>query len=207
MAEKATKPTTLIMKMLELQKSVRALGKDARNPAFKYDYVSGSKLLSVLRPKMDELGLILVQSFVPESVKISGNQIFLHLSFTWYDCATGESRTDLFPSSGQNNSLDKAIGCAMTYGERYYLLKQFHIATDEDDADGFGETPVSPAPPVQVSQKRPSKQRLIDCAGWAIKNNNSLEAALELLRGTYMVTEDDENFLRAKIDEALNIKA
>ena len=197
---------TLSMKLLELQRSVRALSKDAKNPAFKYEYVSGSKLLSVLRPKMDELGLILVQSFVPESVKITNSQIYLHLTFTWHDCETGETRTDLFPSSGQNTSLDKAIGCAMTYGERYYLLKQFHIATDEDDVDGFG-TP-APAPQPQASEKpkkRPTEKRLLDCAAYLVENRKSVAEGVKLLQDTYEMTLDDIALLEQKVNEIYNI--
>ena len=33
------------------------------------------------------------------------------------------------------NNWDKGLGSALTYGERYFLLKFFHIATDKDDVD------------------------------------------------------------------------
>ena len=39
-----------------------------------------------------------------------------------------------FEANGQND-WDKGVGSAMTYAERYFLLKYFHIATDEDDID------------------------------------------------------------------------
>jgi len=56
------------------------------------------------------------------------------MKFTWVDCETGEKDENLFGANGQND-WDKGVGSALTYGERYFLLKYFHIATDEDDID------------------------------------------------------------------------
>lgn len=141
-----TKPKGLWPKMLELQKAVRALlpdqfGGGQRN---NYKYVSGSKLLGYLRPKMDELGLILKQ----EVLEIKNDRIdyfvttgqksemftCLKLKFTWVDVDSGERDENVFIANGQNG-WDKGLGSALTYGERYFLLKYFHIATDEDDVD------------------------------------------------------------------------
>ena len=47
---------------------------------------------------------------------------------------TGEKLECLWAANGQND-WDKGAGSAYTYGERYFLLKFFHIATDEDDVD------------------------------------------------------------------------
>jgi hypothetical protein len=56
------------------------------------------------------------------------------MRFTWVDIETGEKDENLFGANGQND-WDKGVGSALTYGERYFLLKFFHIATDEDDID------------------------------------------------------------------------
>ena len=56
------------------------------------------------------------------------------MRFTWVDVETGEKDENLFGANGQND-WDKRHGSALTYGERYFLLKYFHIATDEDDID------------------------------------------------------------------------
>ena len=99
-------------KLLELQKSVRALAKNEEG--YGYQYVSGSKLLYFIRPKMDELGLRLVPSTVsaeqqivetvPQStnkdgsIKPAKNEILvlLHNTFTWRDVESGESETTDF---------------------------------------------------------------------------------------------------------------
>jgi hypothetical protein len=58
----------------------------------------------------------------------------LIIKFTWVDVETGEIDENLFAANGQND-WDKGVGSALTYAERYFLLKFFHIATDEDDVD------------------------------------------------------------------------
>uniref|UniRef100_UPI004056F593 ERF family protein n=1 Tax=Alistipes sp. TaxID=1872444 RepID=UPI004056F593 len=139
-----SKPTGLFAKLLKLQKSVKGLDKDSSGSNYKY--VSGSKLLGVLRPQMDELGLLLKQ----EVVAISNERIdyevgkdrrpkteiltTLRIQFTWIDVDTGETDVSEFAANGQND-FDKGVGSALTYSERYFLLKFFHIATDEDDCD------------------------------------------------------------------------
>ena len=58
----------------------------------------------------------------------------VYQKFTWIDTETGEKDENTFFSSGMND-WEKGLGSALTYAERYFLLKYFHIATDEDDID------------------------------------------------------------------------
>ena len=145
-------------KILELQRTVRALLPNANGGGDRnsYKYVSGAKLLGYLRPKMDELGIILKQEIVEEShERIDYATAYGHKSemftalkmrFTWIDVETGERDENEFIAFGQNG-WDKGLGSALTYGERYFLLKFFHIATDEDDVDAL---PIKEAMPANV---------------------------------------------------------
>ena len=54
--------------------------------------------------------------------------------FTWIDTETGERDENLFGANGMNE-FEKGLGSALTYSERYFLLKFFHVPTDEDDID------------------------------------------------------------------------
>ena len=129
-------------KLLELQRSVVGLTKDKDGNSYKY--VSGDKILGIVRPKMDELGLILVpevtdSEFTREDYATKNGQksemfCSVKLKFTWIDAESGETLTCKWASSGMN-AWDKGLGSALTYGERYFLLKFFHIATDRDDVD------------------------------------------------------------------------
>ena len=137
----------IYQKLLKIQQKINGLGKDKAGNNFRY--VTGDKLLSEVKPMMNDLGLILKQEIIsidnermdyktgigtqyekPKSEILSK----VMMKFTWIDCETMEKDENLFGANGQND-WDKGVGSALTYGERYFLLKFFHIATDEDDID------------------------------------------------------------------------
>ncbi len=136
------KPITIYKKLLTIQKKIVGLGKD--KAAHNYKYVTGDKVLGEIKPLMNELGLILKQEVLSiENTRQDYNTKFgakseilskVMMRFTWVDCETGEIDENLFGANGQND-WDKGCGSAYTYAERYFLLKYFHIATDEDDID------------------------------------------------------------------------
>jgi hypothetical protein len=79
------------------------------------------------------------------------------MKFTWVDCETGETDVNMFAANGQND-WEKGLGSALTYGERYFLLKYFHIATDEDDVDARQEEPTKAPPKATEPAKTPPKK-------------------------------------------------
>lgn len=135
---------TLYKKLANIQSAIRGLGQDKRGN--NYQYVSGSKVLSAIKPLMIEQGLLLKQEIIEirnerqdylvgrEQKPKSEMLTTLIIKFTWVDVETGEIDENLFAANGQND-WDKGVGSALTYAERYFLLKFFHIATDEDDCD------------------------------------------------------------------------
>ena len=143
----------LYQKLHKVQSRVNGLGKDKDGQNFKY--VSGTKVLDAIKPIMNELGLLLKMEVL--SIDNQRNDYITSLKqdtqtkewagkpkseilskvmmkFTWIDVETGEKDECLWGANGQND-WDKGVGSAMTYAERYFLLKYFHIATDEDDID------------------------------------------------------------------------
>lgn len=166
---------SLVAKLAELQKRVRGLGKDARNG--QYDYVSGSKVLNIIRPAMDELGLLLAQevedvSYQREDYQLGNGKVksemfvCAKMLFTWIDSESGERLPLRFCATGQNG-WDKGIGSALTYGERYFLLKFFHIATDEDDVDRPQERDREINSPIYPFTAKP-KESAHDSQYWAV---------------------------------------
>ena len=132
----------LYQKLLHIQTKINGLGKD--KSTYNYKYVTGDKVLGEIKPLMNELGLILKQEVISiensrqdySTAKGSKSEILskVMMQFTWIDCATGEKDVNSFGANGQND-WEKGLGSALTYAERYFLLKYFHIATDEDDID------------------------------------------------------------------------
>ena len=152
-------------KLLKIQKQVKGLSKDKQS--HQYGYVTGNKLLSFIKPLMDAEGLLLKQEIlsientrqnyiviakkwsknennqsVSEEYEKEKSEILskVMMKFTWVDTETGETDENLFGANGQND-WEKGLGSALTYGERYFLLKYFHIATDEDDIDNPDRKP------------------------------------------------------------------
>lgn len=164
-------------KLLTIQQKINGLGKDTRG--YNYQYVSGSKVLGAIKPLMNEQGLILKQEVTRTShevvtYKSRGNdktEILYEVEFlfTWIDAETGERDENRFSASGMND-FDKGIGSAMTYAERYFLLKYFHIPTDEDDVDYY-EEPKAPAPATKVETG--DKKELEDLIDKSIKMINA----------------------------------
>lgn len=138
---------TLYQKLHKIQSQILGLGKDKSSNSYKY--VTGSKVLEHIKPLMNELGLILKQEVLtidnerqdylvavntPNQKTKSEILTKVMMRFTWIDVESGEKDENLFGANGQND-WEKGLGSALTYAERYFLLKYFHIATDEDDID------------------------------------------------------------------------
>ena len=190
--------TALLKKLSDLQRTVRGLAPNAQggSQSAGYRYVTGSKVLDIVRPKMDELGLLLVQQVdgienerVDYQVKSGTKSEILTkvtMTFTWIDTESGETLPVKFGANGCNG-WDKGLGSALTYAERYFLLKFFHIATDEDDVD---------ARPTPDAQPVPVKKTLVRGGkAWqaAVKRLAAGEPGfMDRLRMIYDLTDGDE---------------
>ena len=145
--------TNIYKKLLTIQEKIKGLSKDKKS--HNYNYVTGNKLLSFIKPLMDEQKLILKQEILTientrQDYKTKYGEKSEILSkvmmrFTWIDCETGEKDENLFGANGQND-WEKGLGSALTYGERYFLLKFFHIPTDKDDIDNSDRKQEAAAP-------------------------------------------------------------
>lgn len=148
---------SIYKKLLKIQQKINGLGKD--KSTYNYKYVTGDKILGEVKPMMNELGLLLKQEVLSienqrqdyevKNGKKSEILSKVMMKFTWVDAETGEKDENLFGANGQND-WEKGLGSALTYAERYFLLKYFHIATDEDDIDNDQR---KTSPPVQVKKE------------------------------------------------------
>ncbi len=128
----------IYQKLIEVRKSVPHLQKDATG--FKYTYVSGAKVIGSLKNKMNELGLLLVPNIIKHSFTNEGKKYVVEctMAMVWVNAEKPEEKLEVpFACYGAQDDVSKAFGSALTYSERYFLLKFFNIATDNDDPDAF----------------------------------------------------------------------
>lgn len=161
----------LFQKINEVKKVVKTFSKDAETSGKgAYSYVSGSQVLSMIKDKMEEIGLL----FLPIETEhrdwttydyknASGYDktdfiVTGKINYEWIDCDDPTQRQKVsFEYYGQQNDISKAFGSALTYSERYLLLKSLGAPTDEDDPDKTsGDKPSS-----KQSDKSKSKYALI----------------------------------------------
>lgn len=202
----------IYQKLLKIQQQVNGLGKD--KAAFNYKYVTGDKVLGEIKPLMNSLGLLLKQEIISiENERqdyLSGkdqkskSEILskVMMRFTWVDVETGEKDENLFGANGQND-WDKGVGSALTYGERYFLLKYFHIATDEDDIDNpERKDDKKIAAPIEKS----GVQKVIQKINFTPDHRSFKEAhrkisqgegSVEKLRETFIISEEHAKLLNS----------
>lgn len=191
---------SIYKKLLEMQKRVVGLGKDTES--FSYKYVSGGKVLDNLKPIMNEVGLLLKQEIIDvEKERIDykvrngeKSEIWygVKFKFTWVDTETGETDENMFYASGMND-WEKGLGSALTYAERYFLLKYFHINTDEDDVDNPKRKPQD-----RIETKKPFNREAIKDSIFALigDNHDLLEQEMKLLGINSLNEAEEEKILQ-----------
>lgn len=132
----------LTEKLLNIQTRVDGVVKDAQNTSDKYRYTSSTLVNSTIRPLMNEHRLLLIpettNAKLTEGATRSGTTRYmteLYLNMVWLDVDTGDKLSVPWYAQGVDLAGEKGVGKAQTYAEKYFLLKFFHVPTDEDDPD------------------------------------------------------------------------
>lgn len=134
----------LFQKIADVKANIDGFTKDTKG--YQYTYVSGSQVLHKIRAKMEEHNLLFMPSinsaeYKEIEVMVKGKMkpnilVSVDLMYTWINADNPEERFEMpFYAVGHQDDASKALGTALTYSERYLLLKMFNIPTDEDDAD------------------------------------------------------------------------
>jgi hypothetical protein len=132
----------LYQKLIEVRKACPYLKKD--NTGYQFFYVSSSQTLGSLREAMDANGLLLIPRVISTEVRDhttrKGDHEYFsifNMTFTWVNADCPEETIEC-PWTGHGlDDGEKGVGKALTYAEKYFLLKFFNIATDKDDPDSF----------------------------------------------------------------------
>ena len=142
----------IYQKLVEVRKAVPYLQKSQQGQ--QYQYVGSSQVLAAVRKKMDELQLLLIPSITDKTLHLSAIEQFkdsdkpikrtityfteLEMKMTWVNAENPDEKIEIpWYAQGVDIAGEKGVGKALTYGEKYFLLKQFNISTDKDDPDAF----------------------------------------------------------------------
>lgn len=130
----------LFQKLANVKANIEGFTKDAKG--YNYDYVEGSQILHKIRPKMEEHGLLMFPSIEEfNQFQIKNNKgknehvVTLKIKYHIVDSVSKEDYAINFAAFGQQQDIAQAYGTALTYAERYFILKLLNIPTDEDDPD------------------------------------------------------------------------
>lgn len=136
------KPLNLYQKLIEVRKEVLYVKKEQEGYNFKY--ATTSEILGAIRPKMDEMGLLLVpdiEEFELIRMKRGNGEIqvpMMKISYTWINAENPEEQ---IKTSGHyfddKMTGSQGVGSIMTYAERYFLYKFFQVATDKDSPEEY----------------------------------------------------------------------
>ena len=165
----------IYQKLIEVRKSVPYLQKE--NKGYQFNYVSSSQVLAGLKSKMDEMGLLLIPSVSNKTVTVDtyektdnrGNTkrtvdyfTELEMIFTWVNAEKPDEKIECkWYGQGVDTAGEKGVGKALTYAEKYFMLKFFNIPTDNDDPDSFQskQDDNPPKPEAPPKQQKPSTKK------------------------------------------------
>lgn len=140
--ENTTGKNTLVSKLAEVMREVSKIPKNGKNTFHNYKYVMESDLVEAVRDKLAERHIFITSSTKGiETVELSkptkGGEIvtqkigILRVEYTFHDGESGEKLT--MEGAGEiDQDGGKGLYKALTGAMKYFLMKQFLVATGDD---------------------------------------------------------------------------
>lgn len=144
----------LYEKILKIAESSGVIKKN--KSGFNYKYTTEDEILAKVTAGMHTYGVVLIPSVKPETLKVTpytyqrwdkkaGKEIPVNefvvsadMLFTWVNAENPEEKIEIpWIMTAQKDDVSQALGGALTYSNRYFLLKALQIATVEDDPDNY----------------------------------------------------------------------
>lgn len=145
-----TAELNLYEKLAIIAKNVKILKKT--KSGYNYTYVPAEDILAGIQGKMEELGVSLIPNIdthcieSPEKVKVKYSSngerqefpindvvVYGDMRYIWVNNHNPLEKIEVpWAYFGQQEDASQAFGSALTYAERYFLLKYFQIATSND---------------------------------------------------------------------------
>ena len=117
---KTTEQLTLTQRLLEFQKQINVIKKDAKNPHFKNTYATLKQVLSEVKPILSEVGLLITQPIDERGI---GTVI----------TDGKDSIVSFIPMP--NGLQPQQLGSAISYFRRYTICSLLSLEIDDDDAN------------------------------------------------------------------------
>ena len=143
--------TDLAKALLNVQRTVRPIAKDAENPFTKSWYASLNSVMEACRDALIENGIWLCQYPVPVE---QPNSLGLVTKLTHAESGQWQSSLAVVPLPKAD---PQGMGSAMTYCRRYALTAMLGMVTEDDDGEGARtgrKTPSRPKLPINASEAR-----------------------------------------------------
>ena len=155
--QKDPQQLNIYQKLAKIRKNVEVLAKNASG--YGYKYVSEDLILERVTGLMDKYGISLIPAVVPGTTNVEQyhyvetkakkdggtydkhtNEILVssELLYRWVNNDDPSEYIEVpWVLIGQQADASQAFGSGLSYGNRYFLLKFFQVATTEDDPDNW----------------------------------------------------------------------
>lgn len=163
---------TLSQKLIKIQESVKIIKNDSEvNEGFRFKYASSENILFSVRHAMDENKVLLLPTILEAKKEFYTNSsgkisilTELIINYDWIDAENPIDKLSFRWYTQGTDTTERGVGKALTYGEKYFILKFFHIPTTDNDPDAYqdDEKPQNKAKPSnnkQANQQAAQKQR------------------------------------------------
>jgi len=170
--------TELAKALLNVQRTVQPVTKDAENPFTKSWYASLNSVMDACRDELIENGIWLCQYPVPVE---QPNSLGLVTKLTHAESGQWQSSLAVVPLPKAD---PQGMGSAMTYCRRYALTAMLGMVTEDDDGEGArtGRKSASrPKLPINAPEAQKSTSRSTNVAKNSPATSNRPPAALENL--------------------------
>jgi hypothetical protein len=183
------------VKLNQVQCSLNA-PKGQYNSFGKYNYRSNEDILGALKPILNDVGAVVVQS---DTVKIIGDRVYVESTAQFIDCETGEmvENTAFAREPMNKKGMDEAqiTGATSSYARKYALNGLFLI-DDSKDADSMDNTKHHETPQEPEKPWLNDISKLVDVAktsGW------NGEEAVKQARQNYAVSKKTADEIKTAI--------
>ena len=142
------------------------VAKSGRNTHQKYNYVMEADLLDAVRSELISHGIFVFSSV--ESVVHEAGLTTVRTKHTFVDADSGES-FDVFSAGQGADKQDKGVYKAITGSSKYFLMKNFMVAGDDDPESDTTVSVTPNAAPKPISKPTTSKPK---AAGFGKKSGS-----------------------------------